>query len=55
MLIPFRTDAPIYYWPFATVGLIVVNTLAFFALAASDFAGAEVGFFSMAASIPCSG
>jgi membrane associated rhomboid family serine protease len=41
MLIPFRTDAPIYYWPFATVGLIVVNTLAFFALAASDFAGAE--------------
>jgi membrane associated rhomboid family serine protease len=27
MLIPISTDAPIYHWPFATVGLIVVNTL----------------------------
>jgi membrane associated rhomboid family serine protease len=26
MLIPISTDAPIYHWPFATVGLIVVNT-----------------------------
>lgn len=29
MLIPYSTDAPIYYWPFATVGLIVANVLAF--------------------------
>jgi membrane associated rhomboid family serine protease len=26
MLIPYNTDAPIYHWPIATVGLIVVNT-----------------------------
>lgn len=29
MLIPYYTDAPIYYWPFATVGLIVVNFFVF--------------------------
>jgi membrane associated rhomboid family serine protease len=27
MLIPYNTDAPIYHWPYATVGLIVANTL----------------------------
>jgi len=27
--IPLTTDAPVYYWPFATVGLIVVNVLVF--------------------------
>ena len=32
MLIPFKTDAPIYHWPFATVGLIIVNSLVFIAL-----------------------
>ncbi len=31
MLIPTGTDAPIYYWPFATVGLIFINTFIFFA------------------------
>ena len=31
MLIPWGTDAPIYHWPVATVGLIVANTAAFFA------------------------
>ena len=31
MLIPYNTDAPIYHWPFATVGLIVVNTYVFIA------------------------
>src|SRR6478752_6708782 len=30
MLIPYSTDAPIYHWPFATVGTIVVNALVFF-------------------------
>lgn len=29
MLIPYQTDAPIYYWPIATVGTIVVNVLVF--------------------------
>jgi membrane associated rhomboid family serine protease len=29
MLIPYSTDAPVYYWPFATVGLIVANVAAF--------------------------
>lgn len=33
---PFRTDAPIYHFPFATIGLIVVNTLAFLALLGSS-------------------
>ena len=31
MIIPWGTDAPIYHLPIATVGLIVVNTVAFFA------------------------
>ena len=30
MLIPWGTDAPIYHWPAATIGLIVANTAAFF-------------------------
>ncbi len=29
MLLPISTDAPVYYWPFATVGLIVVNFICF--------------------------
>ena len=29
MLIPINTDAPIYYFPFATIGLIVVNVFCF--------------------------
>jgi membrane associated rhomboid family serine protease len=29
MLIPYYTDAPIYYWPFATIGLIVTNFFVF--------------------------
>ena len=27
--IPYGTDAPVYYWPFTTVGLIVANVLVF--------------------------
>lgn len=30
MLFPYNTDAPIYHWPFATVGLIVANVVCFF-------------------------
>ncbi len=33
MLIPYNTDAPIYYFPYATIGLIVANVLIYFATA----------------------
>ncbi|QDU59025.1 rhomboid family intramembrane serine protease [Aeoliella mucimassa] len=29
MLLPISTDAPVYHWPYATIGLIVANVLAF--------------------------
>src|SRR5688500_1721165 len=32
MIIPYNTDAPLYHRPFATIGLIAANTLAFVAL-----------------------
>ena len=28
MFLPISTDAPVYHWPYATLGLIVVNTIA---------------------------
>lgn len=31
MFIPYSTDAPIYHWPFATVGMMVLNTVVFVA------------------------
>lgn len=40
MLLPYRTDAPVYYFPWATIGLIVVNVVAFlatFGLPAKEF------------------
>jgi len=43
MFFPFGTDAPIYYWPFTTVAMIVVNVLVFAAEVANpDLAGALV-------------
>ncbi len=33
MLIPYNTDAPIYHWPFATLGTIIVNVLIYFGTA----------------------
>jgi membrane associated rhomboid family serine protease len=37
MIIPWNTDAPIYHFPYATIGLIVANTVAFgLTLAAED-------------------
>jgi membrane associated rhomboid family serine protease len=33
LFFPYSTDAPVYYWPFATVGLIIVNVLVFFGVA----------------------
>ena len=32
MFFPYTTDAPVYYWPHGTVGLIVANVLIFFAV-----------------------
>ena len=29
MLIPYNTDAPLYYFPYATIGTIVLNVLLF--------------------------
>jgi membrane associated rhomboid family serine protease len=36
MILPWSTDAPVYHWPLATVGLIVVNTLVLLGLMAVD-------------------
>jgi membrane associated rhomboid family serine protease len=36
LLFPYRTDAPIYHFPYVTIGLIVVNALAFLALLGSS-------------------
>lgn len=29
IIFPYNTDAPIYYWPYATVGIIITNVLVF--------------------------
>jgi membrane associated rhomboid family serine protease len=36
ILIPTGTDAPIYHWPYATVGLIVLNVVLLFAVPADS-------------------
>src|SRR6266566_4216395 len=36
VLIPYNTDAPIYHFPFVTVGLIVVNAAVLVACAKAD-------------------
>jgi membrane associated rhomboid family serine protease len=36
MIIPWNTDAPLYHFPFATIGLIVVNTAVFIATFGSE-------------------
>ncbi|MBI3865091.1 MAG: rhomboid family intramembrane serine protease [Planctomycetia bacterium] len=41
MLIPLGTDAPVYHFPWVTIGLIGVNTAAFFATGMGDAAGVE--------------
>jgi len=41
MLIPYSTDAPVYHWPFATVGLIVANVLVFFGVWFGNLGGVE--------------
>lgn len=34
MLIPYSTDAPIYHWPFATLGTIIANAVIFLVIGA---------------------
>jgi membrane associated rhomboid family serine protease len=46
MFLPYTTDAPIYYWPFATVGLILVNVLVFAAVMFGDEVAAEYWILS---------
>ena len=36
MIFPYSTDAPIYHWPYGTVGLIVANCMLFFAFGPVD-------------------
>src|SRR5687768_12562559 len=36
MFIPYNTDAPVYYLPFATVGLIALNVVIFFGVAVGN-------------------
>jgi membrane associated rhomboid family serine protease len=39
MILPYSTDAPIYHWPFATVGMIILNTILLFVTPAAVEAG----------------
>lgn len=48
MLIPVGTDAPIYYWPRVTVGLIVLNSLIFFGTHALDIPEDQVEHWMLA-------
>ena len=41
MIIPWNTDAPIYHGPWATIGLIVVNTLVLVGMMANGYEGAD--------------
>jgi membrane associated rhomboid family serine protease len=41
MFFPYSTDAPVYYWPFATVGLIAVNVIVFFGVASGSLSSFE--------------
>jgi membrane associated rhomboid family serine protease len=36
VFIPYSTDAPVYHWPIATVGLIIVNTAIYVAMATGN-------------------
>jgi membrane associated rhomboid family serine protease len=38
---PYSTDAPVYYWPFASVGLIVANIIVFIAMISGSISGPE--------------
>lgn len=40
-LFPYTTDAPVYYWPFATLGLIVANVLVFIGMVNGTISNAD--------------
>jgi len=40
-LFPYTTDAPVYYWPFATLGLIVANVVIFIGMMNGAITGAD--------------
>ena len=40
-IFPFSTDAPVYFWPFASVGLIVINTIVFLAMITGGISSPE--------------
>lgn len=40
-LFPYTTDAPVYYWPFATVALVVANVVIFVAMMNGAITGAD--------------
>jgi membrane associated rhomboid family serine protease len=46
MLFPISRDAPIYYWPFATVGLIILNVAAFLMMIISPDMSTPAGIIS---------
>lgn len=41
MFFPYTTDAPIYYFPFGTIGLIAVNVLVYFAVISGNAGSPE--------------
>ncbi len=41
MLFPYDTDAPIYHWPIATVGLIATNVVVFFGMVGASLPDLE--------------
>ncbi|PHS04829.1 MAG: hypothetical protein COA78_16030 [Blastopirellula sp.] len=45
MFIPYSSDAPIYHWPFAVVGLIILNFFLFFHAIFSDSAS-DLGVYN---------
>src|SRR5262245_25988969 len=47
MLIPYGTDAPIYYLPFATVGMILFNVAVFFGMIPLENALSEEQFIRL--------
>ena len=48
MFIPYSTDAPIYHWPIATVGLIVANVAAYSSLRSAVIMSLEDWMLSFA-------
>ena len=47
IFVPISTDAPIYHWPFATLGLIIVNAVIYFLTCRSHCRKNAVLFGSM--------